>query len=215
MKHNDILKMVVLAVLIALTIVLQAFATTFKVGTYSLPLSLIVIAVGAFLYGPLASLLLGTIWGIFIFAADRSCDVFMAYSVPGTVLAVIGRGALNGLFVGLIYVLLKLVFRFRGGDYVAMFISALLLPLFNKFFFVLCEYMIFSELFKNKNLWAGFFAANLGISCLSSFIIAPVICRIVIAGRYILHLDNENNSNESKEEVFEDISNDGVFKDLN
>jgi uncharacterized membrane protein len=136
MKKQQTLKMVVLAIFVALTIVFQAFATLFKVGQYSLPLSLVVIAVGALLYGPLAGAFLGFVWGTYILIFDPSCSFFLNANPPlsifYTFVATSIRGTLGGLLTGLIYKGLKSVFKFKGGDYLAMVIASLLLPLINK-----------------------------------------------------------------------------------
>lgn len=208
MKKSNILKLTVLSILIALTLIFQAFATQFKVGTYSLPLSLVVIAVGAILYGPGAGLLLGTVWGTYIYMNDGSVAVFATYSIPYTLIAVIGRGALNGLLTGLIYQLFKHLLKFKGGDTAAMFIASMLIPFINKGIFTLCEYLMFKDLLLNKfgveNVWAGFLSLNLVITCLSSFVLSPVVVRVCIAGRHILRLDEEKESLKDTESINED-----------
>ena len=199
-NKNNILKMVVTAILIALTIVLQAFATQFRIGTYSLPLALIVIAVGAILYGPLVGALLGTIWGMFIFFADPSCAGFMQYSVPGTVMAVIGRGFLNGLITGFIAKFTKSLFKFKHGTFLATFIPAILLPFINNIIFFLCEFFIFKDYLNSLgyNFYKDLFTINLLISCLISFVMAPVIVRVVEASKYVLHIEDKPVVEEEK-----------------
>jgi len=209
MKNNEnIQKMVVTAILLALTIVLQAYATTFRIGTYSLPLSLVVIAAGAIMYGPLVGTILGTGWGLFIFFADTSCQAFMSYSVPGTIMAVIGRGFLDGFITGLLAVLFKKIFKFKYGSYLAIFIPALLLPFINNLIFFLCELTIFRDLIGMDKILGSFFTVNLLISTIISFIMAPVIVRIVNASKYILHLEEKPKVEE------ENLSTDKVYSEL-
>jgi uncharacterized membrane protein len=209
MKNNEkIQKMVVTAILLALTIVLQAYATTFRIGTYSLPLSLVVIAAGAIMYGPLVGSILGTGWGLFIFVADPSCQAFIHYSVPGTIMAVIGRGFLDGFITGLLAVVFKKLFKFKYGNYLAIFIPALLLPFINNLIFFLCELTIFRDFIGMDKIIGSFFTLNLLISTAISFIMAPVIVRIVDASKYILHLEDKPKTEE------ENTNTDNIYSEL-
>lgn len=90
-EKKGILKLVLLAIFIATSIVLQAFATNFKIGEYSPALSLVPIAISAILLGPIAGCITGGCWGLYILIFDPSCAAFFQYSWFGTVVVVLGR----------------------------------------------------------------------------------------------------------------------------
>ena len=63
---NKTRHLVGLGILTALIIVLQTFASGFKIANFAPPLSLIPIIIGAILFGEIAGALLGLIFGIVV-----------------------------------------------------------------------------------------------------------------------------------------------------
>jgi hypothetical protein len=63
---------------------------------------------------------------------------------------------------------------------------------------------MFRDLFK-KNVWVGFFSFNFAITITISFVLSPVIVRIVEIGRHQLHLDEEASKEEVQIETDRDI----------
>ena len=63
-KSNQILRLVLLASFIAISIVLQVFATYIRIGEYSPALALVPIAISAILLGPVAGCITGGFWGL-------------------------------------------------------------------------------------------------------------------------------------------------------
>ena len=64
MKKQQTLQLVQLAILLALTIVLQTVGNNFKIGPVSISLVLIPIVLGGILHGPLAGGLFGLVFGL-------------------------------------------------------------------------------------------------------------------------------------------------------
>lgn len=227
MKNKErILKMVVLAMLFALAIVLQAIATFVpSLSTYSLPLGLIPVAVAAIIYGPGYGALVGALWGAYINIFDPSCQTFYNWESlqPGlaifyTILAVTGRGALDGLFVGLVYKLVMFIAHkitknksddeMAIGENVATLIASVLMCLFNNLVFwtlvTICFGMNFPAL-------QAFFTANLGLSILLSAICAPILARVITISKRML---NTEKNKENKKKDTDEIEPSKMFEDL-
>lgn len=225
MKNKErILKMVVLAMLFALSIILQAIATMVPaVSTYSLPLGLIPVAVAAIIYGPLSGALVGALWGAYINIFDPSCQTFYnwpdlnpALAIFYTILCVTGRGAIDGLFVGLVYKLcnfiVKKITKDKGedviaiGENIATFISSGIMCIFNALVFYSAIAIFFAFKFPALN---AFFSVNLGLAVLLTVIIAPILSRVIIISKRVFNTDKKDNSKE------EEYSQSNVFEDLN
>ncbi len=225
MKNKErILKMVVLAMLFALAIVLQTIATVIpSISTYSLPLGLIPVAVAAIIYGPGSGALIGALWGAYINIFDPSCQTF--YNWPGlnpglavfyTILCVTGRGALDGLFVGLVYKLTNfLIGKFTKGkgedviaigENIATFISSAFMCVFNALVFYSAITIFFAL---NFPALQAFFSANLGLAVLLTAIIAPILSRVAIVAKRVF------NSKDNKDIKEDNYKSSNVFDDLN
>lgn len=224
MKNKKrILKMVVIAMLFALSIILQTIATLVpSISTYSLPLGIIPVAVAAIIYGPLSGALVGALWGAYINIFDPSCQTFYnwpdlnpALAVFYTILCVTGRGALDGIFVGLIYKLCNFVAGkitknksedvIAIGENIATFISSGLMCIFNALVFYSAITVFFALKFPALN---AFFSANLGLAVLLTVIVAPILSRIIIISKRVFNTDKniENNKEYSQSNVFEDLN---------
>ena len=105
-------QLVGMGILTALVIVLQTFASGFKIGTFSPPLSLIPIIMGAVLFGELAGAILGLVFGaVVLFAVISGAEPFstlmLQYNPAFTVVICIFKGLLAGYVSGIVYKLLK------------------------------------------------------------------------------------------------------------
>jgi uncharacterized membrane protein len=218
MKNNqNIQKMVVLAMLLALSIVLQAIARFMPaLSIYALPLGLIPVAVAAIVYGPKEGMLIGFLWGAFINLTDPDCHTFYNWAdlnrglaIFYTIIAVAGRGALDGLFIGLVYkglmALLSLFIKKENKsvqitiETIATMLVSFLMLLFNNVVFYTCLKMFFAV---NWPALAKFFSLNLAISIVVSIITAPIMSRVVLVSTVILN--TENNYEHKEEESTED-----------
>lgn len=68
MRNKNIVKMVQVAILMAIIVVLQLLSYVIKIGTFNLSLVLIPIVVGAVLFGPKTGALLGGVFGVVVTA---------------------------------------------------------------------------------------------------------------------------------------------------
>ena len=153
MKNENIKRMAGIALLMALVVVLQFVGGMIPpVGGFSISLVLIPIVLGAALYGPKAGALLGLTFGIVVVincitGTDvGGAMVFQANPVL-CILVVLGKGCLAGFGSGAVYKLLK-----YWNVYVAMIAAAIICPVINTGFFILCMWLFFIDVLA---AWAG------------------------------------------------------------
>lgn len=139
-KRTNTLRLVQLAILIALVAVLQIFGSGIKVGTVSLSFVLIPIVFGGMALGPAAGALLGFVFGVItLFAGILGYDGFTMIlfqsSIKGAIttsLICLGKGSLAGFGAGLIYKALK-----NKNALAASFLAAGAAPIINTGLFVI------------------------------------------------------------------------------
>ena len=126
-----------LAVLVALVIVLQVWASAIPIGTTRISLTLIPIVLGALLLGPLAGAFLGAVFGAVVLiaalsGADSFTFILLSEHPVLTVLLCLVKGAAAGLVAGLVHRAVR-----RKNEYVAVFAAALVAPVVNTGLFIL------------------------------------------------------------------------------
>lgn len=126
-----------LAVLLALVIVLQVFASAIPIGATRISLTLIPIVLGAMLLGPLAGAFLGAAFGVVVLVVALSGgDPFTAVLLGDhpvlTVALCLVKGAAAGLAAGWIYRLVR-----KKNEYAAAVTAALVAPVVNTGLFIL------------------------------------------------------------------------------
>ncbi|MBP5198342.1 MAG: ECF transporter S component, partial [Lachnospiraceae bacterium] len=105
MNKINTTKIVGIGLLTAIVVVLQALAVGIRFGAFTITLTLAPIIIGAALFGPLVGAWLGFVFSIVVLITDAA--TFLAISIPGTIVTVILKGTLAGLFAGLVYVALE------------------------------------------------------------------------------------------------------------
>jgi uncharacterized membrane protein len=135
--RTRILKLVQLAILIALIIVMQSIGASIKVGPTSISLVLIPIALGGMLIGPGAGALLGLIFGIMTLMAgitgqDAFTQILFQDHPLLTSLICLGKGTAAGFGAGLVYKLVS-----KKNSVVAGFLAAAAAPILNTGLFIL------------------------------------------------------------------------------
>lgn len=137
-KTNNTRKLVLAAIFTALVAVFQCLATyTTFFGPFSTAIGLIPIVLGAIMCGPAVGAWLGLVFG-FIVLVTGGANLFLAFSIPGTIITVLAKGTLCGLAAGFINVLLK-----KLNKTVSVIVSALVCPLVNTGIFLLGCYVFF------------------------------------------------------------------------
>lgn len=136
-KKERTLKMVQLAILLALTVVLQFFGSSIRIGATSFSLVLIPIVLGGVLLGPGSGAFLGLVFGaITLWAGISGTDAFTAILFADhpflTALTCLGKGTTAGAGAGLMFRLLG-----KKNKYAAVFAAAASAPLLNTGLFIL------------------------------------------------------------------------------
>jgi uncharacterized membrane protein len=189
-KKFDTQKLVLLALLTAMVVVLQLLAIAARplFPLFTITLVLVPIVIGAALCGRAAGAWLGLMFGLAVLASGDAA-AFLAINPGGTVLTVLGKGALAGLAAGAIY-------RFWEDENktLAVVFAAVACPLVNTALFAVGAYAFFLPTislwaqgagYENATLFIFFgmiginFIVELGINV----VLCPVIIRLIDYGK--------------------------------
>ncbi|MBQ8393637.1 MAG: ECF transporter S component [Clostridia bacterium] len=177
-------RLVLLALLTALTAILAYFGGFIKIGGLaSISLTLIPVVLGSALCGPIAGAWLGGVSGI-IFFITADAAFWFGLSVPGTVITVLVKGIMAGLLAGLVYKLLE-----RFNRYLAVIVSAVVCPVVNTGIFLLGCLIFFMDTVNGGAVTEGmsvgayliifFVGLNFVFELLFNIILSPAILRII------------------------------------
>lgn len=153
MHNQKIKRMVTIAFLMALVFVMQLLTGMIPpIGGFSISLVLIPIVMGAVLYGPGAGALLGATFGTIVYincvtGADPGGAMVFQANPMLCLLVVMGKGVLAAFASGLVYKLLA-----KWNVHVAMLGAAIICPVVNTGFFILCMLTFFMDVLA---AWAG------------------------------------------------------------
>ena len=129
----------------AAVIILQFVSMSLRFTTFSITLTLIPIVVGAAVYGIGAGAWLGLVFGLAVLLTGDA-SVFLAISIPGTIITVLAKGVLAGVASGVLFRLLE-----GKNRTVASVAAAMICPIVNSgVFFLGCLTFFMSEI----RLWA-------------------------------------------------------------
>lgn len=170
-------------VLTAIEIVLQILGNFITIGPVSINLSLIPIALGAILYGPICGAFLGFINGLTVVFAPSTLAIFMPINPLATILLCLLKSTLAGLIAGLVY----LPFR-KKNQFIGSIISSMLVPIVNTGLFAIGCLLFFRSFLESvaigfPNIYAALFLAIIGWNFVFEFLInsilSPGLTRIV------------------------------------
>ncbi|MBR3438640.1 MAG: ECF transporter S component [Clostridia bacterium] len=178
-------KIVMMGLLTAIVFAFQFISMSIRTATFSITLSLVPIAVGAALYGKMAGAWLGFVFGAAVLATGDA-NVFLAVSVPGTIITVILKGMLAGFASGVAYDLLK-----NKNDTVATYVSGVLTPVVNTGVFILGCLIFFMPTISEwsggnkpvKFIFVGLIGFNFFIELAVNLILSPSIAKIIKIAR--------------------------------
>lgn len=174
------------AILLAVQLILQFLGNFIQLGPVSINLSLIPIAIGAIIYGPLVGLFLGFVNGIVVLFSPTTIGLFMnpeIGNIPGTIITCLTKCSIAGLVSGFVFKAFK-----NKHEVLGAILSALTLPLVNTGLFVGFSMLFFRKiLFANmgnfSNIFAvlifGFIGWNFIFELATTIILAPAIVRIM------------------------------------
>lgn len=187
-KNSKVQRLVGTAILVAVVIVLQAFASGIHFGPFTPTLALIPIIIGAILYGPATGALLGLIFGIIVVITVVSglepFSLIMFNQNPFfTVATCLVKGAGAGYFSGLIYKALQ------KHKYLDVAAAAVIAPITNTGIFAVAMLTIFRNLLVESAagqnpfvfLLVAFIGTNFLFELVFDIVLTPVIIRILSA----------------------------------
>ncbi len=186
MSKEQSLKLAIGGILTAIVIVLQFIGASIKFGTFSISLILIPVVLGAALCGPIVSAWLGFVFGVVVLLSGDA-SLFLAISVPGTIVTVLLKGTFCGLFAGLVFNALK-----SKNMTLATILAAIVAPVTNTGVFLLgCRIFFFdavrewgvAEGFESvaKYMLVGFVGFNFLFELLTNVVLCPIVVRIIEA----------------------------------
>ena len=184
MKNNKVVRLVGIAILIALVVILQLLGSFIRFGPVSVSLVLIPIVIGAAMYGPGAGAILGCVFSIVVLLQP---DTVFFYGIHfwGTVLTVLAKGTFAGLLAGIIYFLIS-----RKNKWLAVILAAVSCPIVNTgLFFAGCRLFFWNALAEigGGNAFMYVITAMIGFNFIAELIMnvicAPVVLRILHAAK--------------------------------
>lgn len=170
-------RLVTAAMMTTLVIVFQLIATfTAFFGPFSTAIGLIPIAIGACICGPLIGAWLGLVFGIVVLATGGAA-LFFAFSIPGTIITVLLKGAGCGFIAGLAFKIFAPKLKFF-----AAIIASLLCPIVNTGIFLLGSAVFFMPHAQAIGDMVGVDGAGFGVFialAFANFIIELLMCGLL------------------------------------
>jgi len=158
-------------VLLALTMVFTSISNYITIGTISINLALIPIALAGILFGPVSGVLTGLLNGAFILLAP-STSGFFAIDVGGTILICLLKGSLTSFISWFAYFLIK-----KKNELVGMIVSGLLAPIINTGVFILLALVFYHNSF--GELISIFVSVNFIIEMAATIVLTPPLARAI------------------------------------
>lgn len=181
-------------ILLAIEIVLQVLGNYIVIpgGFANLNFSLIIIALGAMMYGPIVGGFLGLVSGVLTLFSPSTISYFFSVSPAGTILACLLKTTLAGVVAGFVANALK-----KNHDTLASILVSIIIPLINTgIFSIFCILFFKSRLqeINPNNISAALFLGMIGFN----FIIEIIITLIVAPSLYkiVLHVDTYKREHE-------------------
>lgn len=161
------------ALLVAIEVVLQLLSMVLPTAV-NLNLALIVITIGAILYGPLVGGFLGFVNGTVILLSPNTVTVFMSISPIGTVLTCLIKTTLAGVLAGLLFKWIS-----KKNDFIGSVVASITVPLVNTMTFA-----VFTAIFFQKGLGLGDFGQIFNVLIGINFIFEIVTNTVITPGLY-------------------------------
>jgi len=167
-----------LALLTAITIVLDILSMFVKLGPFRVTFALVPIVIGAAVLGRREGGWLGLVFGAVVLLSGDAAP-FLAFSVPGTIVTVLCKGVGAGLAAGAVYKLLE-----KRNQSAAAIAAAIVAPIVNTGLFVLGCYAFFMPLLTD---WAGgqpvtsyIFLGLVGMNFIVEFVSVAVLSGVIV-----------------------------------
>lgn len=170
-------------VLLAIELVLQLIGNYVMIpgGFANLNFSLIIIALGAILYGPVVGGFLGLVSGVLTLFSPSTISFFFSVSPIGTILACILKTTLAGVVTGFV------MKPFRSKNEIAgAILVSILVPFINTGVFIIFCLLFFMDILKGINptniasaLFISLIGFNFIFEVLTTAIISPSLYKVI------------------------------------
>ena len=150
MTKSSTKNLVLASILTAIVIILQFLGSFIKLGHFSVSAVLVPIVIGVATCGVGVGAWLGFVFGIVVILSGDATP-FLAINVPGTIITVLLKGTLCGLFAGIVY---KIVAKLN--KYAAVAAAAVICPIVNTGIFLLGCLAFFMDTISGWALELGF-----------------------------------------------------------
>lgn len=178
------LRLVMLAILLALTVVLQLWGSSIRIGPTGFSLVLIPIVLGGILVGPVGGTVLGLTFGLIVLLTDPLAATLINLNPVMTVLLCLGKGGFAGLAAGWIYRLLR-----GKNELAAVFAAAAAAPIVNTGLFILGMLTVFPNIMSAlavaegqsvfKYIMTSFILLNFCVEFPVNLVVSPALHRVV------------------------------------
>lgn len=171
-------------ILIAIEILLQVLGNYIVIpgGFASLNFSLIIISLGAILYGPIVGGFLGLVSGVLTIFAPATMSYFFSVSPVGTILACLLKTTLAGVTAGLVMIPFKKKNKVTAGS----ILVSILVPTINTGVFAIFCLLFFMQRLTEINpeniasaLFLGLIGFNYIFEILTTVVVAPSLLKIM------------------------------------
>jgi len=184
MNNYETKRLVYIAVLAAIEMVFQFVGNFVGFGPVSLNLSLIPIAFGAIVFGPLGGMLLGLINGIVVLLSPNTWALFMPniLTAVGTVVLCLVKCTFAGFFGGLLNKIISKKSKFAGH-----LTASIVIPIINTAIFAAVAIFLYrtlleqnSQLYANiySYLFLGFLGWNFIFELATTIIFTPILVKV-------------------------------------
>lgn len=171
-------------ILVGIEILLQVIGNYINPGFANINLSLVPIAIGAILYGPIVGGFLGLVCGVMVLISPSTMQFFFAVSPAGTVIVCLTKTTVAGIVAGLVMKLFKEDKKIYG-----VILASILVPLINTAIFSLLALIFFMPILQGMvsetmpsvaaALFLGMIGVNFLLEIISTAILAPSIYKIL------------------------------------
>lgn len=174
-------------ILVGIELVLQLIGNYINPGFANINLSLVPIAIGAILYGPLVGGFLGLVCGVMVVISPSTMQFFMPVSPVGTIFTCILKTTIAGIAAGFV------AMPFKGEKkIIGVILASITVPVVNTGLFALFAILFFTPIlngmvtatgsvFKNvgEALIIGLIGFNFILEIISTLILTPSIYKVI------------------------------------
>ncbi len=161
-------------ILVGIEIVLQIIGNYINPGFANINLSLLPIAIGAVLYGPVVGGFLGLVCGVMVIISPSTMQIFMPISPVGTIVTCLLKTTLAGVIAGLVVKLFKPEKKMIG-----VILASILVPVINTGLFSIFALLFFKPLLEGMVSSSPEVYANIGVALIVGMIGINFILEII------------------------------------